>query len=153
LYDETGNRRFRIIEVDKIELDDSYAEPYFIQQLYAEAKVIWDSGERVWYTKEENAQIEQLITNQYVVESEVMRVADLCKNGEDVMGIFDIFEAYNTNHKFTKADASTLKNILIRRGHEYKSRRRKGGNPIKGFSFDRVYIERNSGKNRSSFFG
>jgi len=63
LYDNTGNRRFWVIQVDAIHIDQSID----IQQLWAEAKTWYDAGE-TWHLNQQ----EQLSLNQHNSQFEVV---------------------------------------------------------------------------------
>ena len=63
LYDTTGNRRFWVIQVDAIQIDQSID----IQQLWAEAKTLYDAGE-TWHFNQQ----EQLSLNQHNSQFEVV---------------------------------------------------------------------------------
>lgn len=63
LYDNTGNRRFWVIQVDAIHIDQSID----IQQLWAEAKTWYDAGE-TWHLNQQ----EQLSLNQHNAQFEVV---------------------------------------------------------------------------------
>jgi putative DNA primase/helicase len=55
LYDTTGNRRFWVIQVNAINIDHSID----IQQLWAEAKTLYDAGETWHFNQQEQASLNQ----------------------------------------------------------------------------------------------
>ena len=75
LYDTTGNRRFWVIQVDAIQIDQSID----IQQIWAEAKTWYDAGE-TWHFNQQ----EQLSLNQHNSQFEVVDPV-----AEKIMSKFD----------------------------------------------------------------
>lgn len=64
LVDDTGNRRFAVLEVDKINRHN-----LDIQQLWAEVLTLYESGEQWWFTPEEEAMQSEINKNHQAIDS------------------------------------------------------------------------------------
>ena len=111
LVDASGSRRFICIEVEK-QIDCT--TPIDHAQLYAQLKEELDSGERCWFNKQEEAEIQQhnrafyrTIPAEEVLES-CFRFAEPNEQGARLMSAADIYATLKQKNPAAMADYSCM---------------------------------------------
>lgn len=118
LHDLTGNRRYLSIPVVSTEPD--HVIP--IKQVFAEAKALYDAGERQWFTREEIGQINS-INSQFMSKEEYIDAIEArVMLGDKKVTTTDILmELGFVDLKVNKYITSAIRTALSRKGIEQKT--------------------------------
>lgn len=112
LHDTTGNRRYLILLVDSVNADHNVD----IGQVFAEAKVLMERGERAWFSREEieavNVYNERFISRSDILESFEARVSagDKCYSLKEIAEQLQLGELKNSDRRSIR-DWMTKKRI------------------------------------------
>ncbi len=118
LHDLTGNRRYLSIPVVSTNPDHNVA----IKQVFAEAKALYDAGERQWFTREEIQQINS-INSQFMSKEEYIDAIEArVVSGEKKVTTTDLLiELGFVDLKVNKYITSAVRTALSRKGIEQKT--------------------------------
>lgn len=109
LNDETGSRRFLCIPLKDINAEHKIN----VQQIWAQAKALFDSGERWWFDKTEIPHINEandIFTQKNIVDL----IASKIEPGEDFVTAVELFRCFGYKHFNT--DISKLGTLLRKSG-------------------------------------
>lgn len=112
LHDTTGNRRYLILLVESVNADHKVD----IGQVFAEAKVLMESGERAWFSREEidivNQYNERFISRSDILESFEARVSagDRCYTLKEIAEQLQLNDLKNSDRRSIR-DWMTKKKI------------------------------------------
>ncbi len=111
LGDQTGNRRFLVLPINfNINMENEVD----IQQVYAQAKNLYDQGVSPYFSLEEISETNS-INDEYVHQDKIDEIAAAIVSGETPMTANQIFESF-FYHSFKKSDPSKLGRLLKKKG-------------------------------------
>lgn len=118
LHDLTGNRRYLSIPVISTNPDHIIS----MRQVFAEAKALYDAGERQWFTREEIVQTNEM-NSQFMSKDDYIEAVDAgVSPGENAMTTSDILINLGfTDLKVTKAVMGSIRSALSKKGIEQRS--------------------------------
>ncbi len=118
LHDLTGNRRYLSIPVISTNPDHNVS----IKQVFAQAKSLYDAGERQWFTREEIQQINS-INSQFMSKEEYIDAIEArVVSGEKKVTTTDLLmELGFVDLKVNKYITSAIRTALSRKGIEQKT--------------------------------
>ena len=110
LNDSSGSRRFLVIPIDKME----YEHEVDIQQLWAQVKTIYESGERYWFNQEEIETVNENNTS-FTIQDKVDTIASKVVPGDQELPLSEIYELFVDRHG-NRSELTKLGILLTKKG-------------------------------------
>jgi hypothetical protein len=139
LTDHTGNRRYRVIPVESIDMSREFTED-FIQKMFNQANHLFLKKEKFFYTTEESAVIDNEDNSNYVLENEVTHIMSYLQEGPDFMSLLEIVRTVFPNGvQNQQRILNDLGSAIIKKGLVKKTLHGK-----KGFRVNKIQLSNNS---------
>ena len=115
LQDQTGNRRFLVIPITSIDANHTID----MQQVFAQAKRLFDAGLQYWF---DTAEIEQInkVNESYVTQNHVDYLASQVVSGDNWMPAQELFSLLDEKFKYNPGDLAKLGILLKKKGIQSK---------------------------------
>ena len=123
LTDQTGNRRYLVLPIATI----NHNHTVDMQQVFAQAKALYDQGEQYWFDGEDVAKINEE-NEVYIHQDRIDLISELISEGTSKLTIAEIFHRIANDLKYTHSHVCKLGAILKKKGIT-SVRERKDGVP------------------------